>query len=117
MGKLLSAGALALTILVVLPLGNTMLSSHHCNLAPEWSSRTFNPRDCDIAISDFLRRKVLVHGDSAVEFVRVGTKPRSRLPTVSTPQKYQAGEANHQFPRFVISRSEKLTERNPADLG
>lgn len=94
MGKLLTAGALALTMLVLLPLGDSMLFSHHCSLAPEWSSRTFNPRDCDIAISDFLRRKVLVHGESAVEFVRIGTKPRSRLPTVLTPQKYQAGEAN-----------------------
>lgn len=98
-----------------------MLSTHHCNLAPEWSSRTFNPRDCDIAISDFLRRKVLVHGDSAVEFVRIGTKPRSRLPTVLTPQKYQAGEANQQIPRChalqcLISKSEKITERNPADF-
>ena len=97
MGKLLNTGALALTILILSPLGNTMLFSHHCNLAPEWSSRNFNPRDCDTAISDFLRRKVLVHGDSAVEFVRIGTKPRSRLPTVLTPQKYEAGEASHQF--------------------
>ncbi len=92
MGVSFRAGALALTVLTLSSLSNTALSAYHCNSSPEWSSPKFSPRDCDVAVFDFFRRKVLVHGDSAVEFVRIGTKPRSRLPTVLTPQKYEFGK-------------------------
>ncbi len=102
MGLSFSTGALALAILTLSSLSDTALSTYHCNSSPEWSSPKFSPRDCDVAVSDFFRRKVLVHGDSAVEFVRIGTKPRSRLPTVLTPQKYEFGKTTE--PIDPISR-------------
>ena len=103
MGGFLRAGALALTVIVFSLLSNTALSDYHCNSSPKWSSPSFIPRDCDTALSLFFRRKVLVHGDSAVEFVRIGTKPRSRLPTVLTPQKYEFGKTTPLSTRSLAS--------------
>lgn len=43
-------------------------------------------------MSQFFVQELLVHGDVIFEFLGVGAQPRSRYPSLKTPQKFTYGE-------------------------
>ena len=77
-----------------LPTDDT-LPPYSCNDSPAWSGPAFDPRDCAAAMSQFFAYKLLVHEDTAFEFLAVGGQPRAGYPLQSTPLKFTYGEPVH----------------------
>lgn len=67
-------------------------SPYHCTNTPIWTSRGWNPTDCQTALLRFALTESDRHGDHDFEFHGPGSAPTTRLRRMSTPRRYTSGE-------------------------
>ena len=65
---------------------------YHCTESPIWSSASWNPADCAVALLRLALTEADRYGDQDFEFLGPWARPEHAMPPMYTPRRYTSGK-------------------------